>query len=236
MITVSEITSQAVSNQQAKKSGSVVGKDDFLKLLVTQLQNQDPLNPMDSTEFTAQLAQFTSLEQMTNMNESLKSLLLYQASINNSQAVNFIGNDVVGKGNTVSVVAQGSPSSINFSLAKEAASVSVSIYDSGGRLIRVLEPGPMGSGDQTIVWDAKDQGGNAVSPGSYTYKVTAKDRAGEEVEVTSLTTGRVTGVTFQDGVSYLELGSIKIPIGDVSSVKAAPDKEENKGNDLSTLF
>lgn len=218
MSTVSEVTSLANLTQQ--KSGSVVGKDDFLKLLVTQLQNQDPLNPMDSTEFTAQLAQFTSLEQMSNMNESLDSLLMYQASINNSQTVGFIGNNVVGKGNTVSVVSQGTPAPISFSLAGEANTVGLSIYDSTGKLIRVIDVGSMSSGEQSLIWDAKDQSGNAVTPGAYTYKITAKDSEGEEVEVTAYASGKVTGVTFKDGVSYLEMGQQQIPIGDVLSVKA----------------
>ncbi|MGD8888475.1 MAG: flagellar hook capping FlgD N-terminal domain-containing protein, partial [Desulfobacterales bacterium] len=76
-------------------------KDDFLNLLITQLQNQDPLKPTDSVEFTAQLAQFSSLEQLSNVNENLKLLQNFQASINNSQAVALIGKEITAKGNSI---------------------------------------------------------------------------------------------------------------------------------------
>jgi flagellar basal-body rod modification protein FlgD len=82
---------------------TAMGKDDFLTLLLTQLQNQDPLNPTDSTEYTAQLAQFSSLEQLSNINDNLEYLHLFQASINNAQAVTFIGKEVMALGNEIQV-------------------------------------------------------------------------------------------------------------------------------------
>jgi len=99
---------------------NTLGKDDFLNLLITQLQNQDPLSPMDSTEFSAQLAQFSSLEQLSNVNENLETLLLYQGSLNNSQAVSFIGKTITASGDSV-LITDGIPDNIHFELAGDAS-------------------------------------------------------------------------------------------------------------------
>src|SRR5512143_1369392 len=99
---ISAATGTSASSTIAAAS-KAMGKDAFLKLLITQLQHQDPLNPADSTEFTSQLAQFSSLEQLSNVNDNLTTLKLYQASINNAQAVSFIGKDIVAKGKTLQV-------------------------------------------------------------------------------------------------------------------------------------
>ncbi|MBW1702547.1 MAG: flagellar hook assembly protein FlgD, partial [Deltaproteobacteria bacterium] len=92
----------SMNNSQLSTPGdSTLGKDAFLNLLVTQLRHQDPLSPMESTQFTAQLAQFSSLEQLSSVNENLGILRIYQASINNSQAVGFIGKTVKASGDSV---------------------------------------------------------------------------------------------------------------------------------------
>jgi flagellar basal-body rod modification protein FlgD len=198
-------------------ASSIVGKEDFLKLLVTQLQYQDPLNPAESTEFTAQLAQFSSLEQLTNVNENLEYLQLYQASINNAQAVDFIGKTVTTKGNSVSV-SDGVSENIAFELPGDAADVTISIYDASGQLSATIEAGALGEGKQTITWNAEDQDGNTVSDGDYTFEVGAVDSEGNVVEVSSFSKAVVTGVTFEDGVTYLMAGGRKIPMGDVVEV------------------
>src|SRR5210317_754089 len=101
MITNEINTSASGGTLLAGGKSNVMGKDDFLNLLITQLQNQDPLKPTDSTEFTAQLAQFSSLEQLGNVNENLKQLQDFQASINNSQAVSLIGKEITATGNSL---------------------------------------------------------------------------------------------------------------------------------------
>ncbi len=95
MMSITPIDSSAVSTEtQTSASAEILGKDDFLNLLVTQLQHQDPLNPAESTEFTAQLAQFSSLEQLNNINDNLKNMELFQTSVTNSQAVSYIGKEI----------------------------------------------------------------------------------------------------------------------------------------------
>ena len=155
MIT-NEIDSSALGGALLSTSQSnVMGKDDFLNLLITQLQNQDPLNPTDSTEFTAQLAQFTSLEQLGNVNENLMELNRFQASINNSQAVTLIGKAITATGNSVQLTGDG-PVQCDFSLENDAAVVVANIYDSRGKFVADFESPNLSAGQHSLFWDGKD--------------------------------------------------------------------------------
>ncbi len=202
------------TNGSSASQPNVLGKDDFLKLLVTQLQYQDPLSPMESTAFTAQLAQFSSLEQLNNVNENLQYLQLYQASLNNSQAVSFIGKTVDAVGNTI-LVDSGVSDMVHFELSDDANEVYVSLYDSFGELVRTLEAGSLSAGDQTIDWDATDSEGNSLPDGKYAFEIMAVDINDELVDVLSFVSGRVSGVTFNNGQTYLRSGGHEISIGDV---------------------
>lgn len=194
-----------------------MGKDDFLTLLITQLQNQDPLNPADSTEYTAQLAQFSSLEQLSNVNANLEYMQLYQASINNAQAVSFIGKEIISLGNDVRVT-DGQAGKCRFELAGQAAGVAVNIYDSTGNLMRAIEQGAMDGGRQSVAWDGKDQNGNTVPDGDYTFEVMALDAADQKVDALTFSAGLVEGVTFIEGLTYFLVGNQKIPISDIIEV------------------
>lgn len=198
-------------------SKTTMGKDAFLTLLITQLQHQDPLNPADSTEFTAQLAQFSSLEQLNNVNENLSALKLYQASINNAQAVSFIGKDIVATGNSVEA-RSGQTVACEFDLAKPAQKVVVSVYDATGAFVKDVVATGLTAGRQTVSWDGRDRGGNTVADGAYTFEVQAEGSGKEAVAATTYTRGTVAGVSFQDGVTYLAVGNRRVAIGDVVQV------------------
>jgi flagellar basal-body rod modification protein FlgD len=219
-MSVDAVASTANNSAGIYDSGSTstsMGKDDFLTLLITQLQNQDPLNPADSTEYTAQLAQFSSLEQLSNVNANLEYLQLYQASINNAQAVSFIGKEIIALGNDVQVT-DGQAENCHFELSGEAAGVTVNIYDSAGNLVRALEQGAMDAGRQTVIWDGTDQNGNTVPDGDYTFEVMAVDAADQKVEAVTYSSGLVEGVTFIEGRTYFLVGNQKIPISDIVEV------------------
>jgi flagellar basal-body rod modification protein FlgD len=202
------------STSTTSTTSTTLGKDDFLKLLITQLQNQDPLNPSDSTEFASQLAQFSSLEQLNNINESLSTLNQYQASINNAQAVSFIGKEIESKGNTVEMKS-GQSVACEFELAEAASTVTVSIYDSSGAFVKDVTATGLSAGKQTVTWDGKDRNGSTVAEGTYTFEVQAYGASKETVEVTTYSQGTVTGVSFNDGITYLSLGSGEVALGDV---------------------
>lgn len=214
---LSSITSSTTSSTTSTTS-TTLGKDAFLTLLITQLQHQDPLNPADSTEFTAQLAQFSSLEQLSNINENLEALQDYQASTNNAQAVAFIGKEIVSKGNHLEVKAGQAPA-CEFALSAAAKNVAVSIYDANGDFVADMQSSNLSAGKQSLAWNGKDRNGNTVGDGSYTFEVQATAASGAETPtVTTYSKGTVTGITFEDGVTYLKVGSGKIAIGDVTQV------------------
>ncbi len=205
------------SNESYAPEKEVLGKDDFLKLLVEQLKNQDPLNPMESTEFTAQLAQFSSLEQLSNMNENFEYLRLYQASINNAQAVGFIGKTVKASGDSINVK-DGASNPMQFDLARDAAMVNIHIYDSSDNLVRTINCGALDEGKQSIEWDGANEGGDPVSDGVYTFEVSAADSSGEAIAASTYTTVEVTGVTFKGGNAHLLGGDIEISMSDILEV------------------
>jgi len=197
-----------------------LGKDDFLTLLLTQLQNQDPLNPADSTEYTAQLAQFSSLEQLSNVNTNLEDIQLYQASLNNAQAVSFIGKEILALGDAVQVQ-DGVASACQFELSADAGGVVVNIYDSVGNFVNAMEQGAMGAGRQSVMWDGTDQHGNRVADGGYRFEVMAVDANDLDVGAATYSSGIVDGVTFIQGTTYFLIGNQKIPIGDIVEVAQA---------------
>jgi len=206
-------------NTTSSSGINILGKDDFLNLLITQLQHQDPLSPMESAEFTSQLAQFSSLEQMSNVNKNLEVLQLYQASINNSQAVDFIGKTIKALGNSIGV-SDGVADQVHFELAENASDTIIHIYDSDKKLVKTIQAGGLNAGEQSVEWDATDNDGNKVPDGSYTFEVVATDTGGNPVSAKTLITATVSGVSFKNGTTYLMAGNQEIPIGSVFSVSA----------------
>ena len=218
MVQPAPITSSTSPGGTTSVTGSsTLGTDAFLQLLMTQLRYQDPLSPMDSTQFTAQLAQFSTLEQLTTVNSTLNNLLLTQMSATNLAATNLLGKTIKAAGDSVSVKA-GSSSPISYTLAQDAASVVLQIYDANGALVKTMTKGAQPAGDQQVIWDATDDQGRTVADGTYKVKVTATNSKAESVGVTLYQTGTVTGVTYQNGIPYLLLGQQKVQMGQLIEV------------------
>ena len=123
---------------QGEKTSQELGKDDFLTMLITQLQNQDPLNPTDSVEYTAQLAQFSSLEQLSNVNQNLEYLQMFQASINNAQAVSFIGKEITALGDGIQVT-DGVAEACEFRLSADASGVTIAAVQGLYEMVQGLQ-------------------------------------------------------------------------------------------------
>ena len=208
--------------QLAALPSKVLDKDDFLNLLITQLQNQDPLNPTDSVEFTAQLAQFSSLEQLGNVNDNLQELKNFQASINNSQAVSLIGKTITANGNFIRLTSD-MPVECRFELDDDAALVVANVYDSTGEFVKAIESQNMAAGEHTLLWDGTDRNGNRMPGGDYTFEIMAADLNGKNVDAGTFFTGIVDKVTFENNTSFLVSDGRKIALGDVIQV-AAPEK------------
>ncbi len=215
VMSVSDVYSQA--SQPSQPDNSVMGKDDFLTLLVAQLQHQDPLNPAEGTEFTAQLAQFSSLEQLSNMNGQLEEMAHSQAAFASSQAVGYIGHTVLSEGSDFAHDGE-ADAALAFELEAPAHNVYLSIYDATGGFVSSFECGSKAAGRQTAPWDGKDSDGNPMPPGDYRFEAMAVSAGGEELGVRALSSGRVDGVAFADGQAVLKIGRREVAMKDVIEV------------------
>jgi len=191
-------------NPNAPTGKSELGKDDFLNLLVEQLKNQDPLNPMEDKEFTAQLANFSSLEQLTEINQGIGNLTAGTQRQEMLNGVNFIGKEVMASGEGISK--QGNEvSTLGFELDEGAFDVYVNIFDQNGNIVRTLELGAMQKGEHKVDWNGLDYNGNEVPDGVYYASMAAENGDGEPILVNTQVSGKVIGVNVYNDGYYLEL-------------------------------
>lgn len=185
--------------------------DDFLRLLTTQLQYQDPLNPADSTEFTNQLVQFSQVEQQISMNQKLDSLLALGGSQGVTAALGYIGLEATYEGTGIAFDGQ-TPAKIDFDLPRAAKQAELLIRDDAGTIL-YRGPAPSESGVHSITWDGKTTGGRDVDPGAYRVEIAAVDTEDNPISVTTQLTAKIVGVETQaDGSIALSLGQgLSIP-------------------------
>lgn len=209
------------------QSNDELGQDAFLKMFMAQMTNQNPLNPMDNTEFTAQLAQFSSLEQLTKIAESMKGISELKATMQESQIMDYIGKEVTISGNDVAVT-NGVAGGVRFNLAGSAY-VSAVVTDSSGKVVANEDLGRLSAGSHDFRWNATDLAGQVVDDGSYSVSFVATDGEGNAVGVSDLqTSGVVTGYTKDtSGNFYLLLGDVTIPLSDVLTVRLPTQSEED---------
>jgi flagellar basal-body rod modification protein FlgD len=194
----------------------------FLLLLTTQLENQDPTEPLDTNEFTNQLVQFASVEQQLATNTNLEQLISMTEQARVDTGVSYIGKAVDAPGNTGFLT--GGQAAFVYELPRDAASVTVSVLDSTGRAV-FSGQGATGKGKNLVTWDGIGNVGAAdgeqLPDGVYAIGVAARDAAGEPIESTTYTSGRVTAATFgDDGEMQLELGGqLKVGLDDVKAVR-----------------
>jgi flagellar basal-body rod modification protein FlgD len=182
-----------------------LGRDQFLTLLVAQLKNQDPLNPLESADFTAQLAQFSSLEQLFGMNESLKDIQEALAAQESGNVLDYIGRSVKTLDNSI-FVKDGTMDSNVYDL-QDRAEVTISIRDDEGFEIRTIYAGWQDAGEHELIWDGKDNKGSIVDDGIYTFELEAVDEEGFIVPYDTYLVGEVTGVTYYSGNPFLMIGN-----------------------------
>jgi len=200
------------SSTSTATTTKVIGKDDFMKLLLAQLKNQNPLNPMDGTDFAAQLAQFSSLEQLSNLNTELKTQGLNQMTLGYAQSANMIGKVIAAQnGNTIT--ADGSTVDINYRLAKDAQKVTINIYDQDGKLVQTLEDTAKKEGMNITTWNC-----SAIAKGNYTFQIAASDINGGVVTADTMTSGVVTAVHFKNNTISLTVNGQELALSDVVSV------------------
>lgn len=191
--------------------------DQFLRLLTTQLQNQDPLSPMDSTEFTNQLVSFSAVEQSIKQNDQLGKLLAMQALNLTALGVSFIGKDVEISGDTFEKGAMG-PVTFSYDMPSDAATGTISIVDEEGQVVW-SQAADTAAGRHDLTWDGMDNSNQALDAGSYTVRIGALTAKNAALNVTTYVPGHVDGLESADnGDLLLVVGKNKVPMTEVRKI------------------
>lgn len=214
------VQSEQFTIPETGKSNSIMDKDDFLKMLVMQLRHQDPLNPLEGTEFAAQLAHFSSVEQLSNINSNLSFSLdanyLLTQSINNALATTFIGKEVRASADKFYYTGDGDIT-LGYNLANSADSVVVKVYDEMGNLVKTLT-GDSSKGENTLIWDGTDENNQTLGEGKYSFKVEAADKGGSEIKVEQYILGIVEGVRFKEDGTFFIIGGVEIALSNIREI------------------
>ena len=217
-------TGTSSSTSSSLTSGINMGKEDFLKLLTTQLAHQDPLSPADPKDFVAQLSQFSSLEQLINLNTTMgtlgTSMTNLQSSQQMTQGLSLLGKTVKAQGN-IFTVNSGEVGDLSYVLNGAASKVTVSISDSSGKVVRTMDLGGKNTGENQISWDGKDSNGNTMADGTYSFKVSALDSKGAAVTAATLVSGTVEEVLQNSGTVYLKINGRLTTLDNIISVDDA---------------
>jgi flagellar basal-body rod modification protein FlgD len=222
-----------VSNSSSTGIESAMGRDAFLRMLMVQLQNQDPMDPTDSQQFSSQLAQFSQLEELQGMRDSLDSSLstdmLLTQSITNTLAASLIGKTVVA--NTASGYLHDGSADFHFHLDDAAENVKINIFDESGSQVKTITLSDLPEGDQTCTWNGTDSNGNSLPEGVYTFTVSATDSSGASVTASPFIEGKITGIRYENGMAVLLIGDIEINLSEVTEIL---DGESGSGGEENT--
>ncbi len=213
-IAIPSTTSAAATGSAAAKQ--LAGNfDTFLTLLTTQLQNQDPLSPMDSNQFTQQLVQFSGVEQQIDTNQNLKQLIGLGQTQNNTFAIGYLGRSVVmtnGEGS----LSNGS-ASWSYGLDNASAATALTISDANGKVVYATT-GETTPGSHTFNWDGKDAAGNSLPDGGYTLTVGAKAADGSNITTSVASKAIVNAIDMSSGTPQLVIGSMIVPLTDATLI------------------
>lgn len=204
-------TTSGSNTSTSKTTTSAAIEDRFLKLLVTQLQNQDPLNPMDSSQTTSQMAQISTVTGIEKLNTAMTNMATALASNQSYQAATLVGHSVLADGKGLTL-ANGSASA-GIELAGDADDVTVSVKDASGNVVQKVSLGAQKAGLVTFSWDGKTDAGGTAADGNYTFSVAAT-QGGKSVDSNTLSYGKVGSVTF-------DASGIKLQVSGLGSVSMA---------------
>ena len=213
-------SSAATSGSSASGMSALANANSFYNLLVTQLTNQDPLNPMSNSDLSAQMAQFSTASGIQSIQQSMATLTTQLAQQQGLQAANLVGHNVIFDSNSMSLGASGGTAG-GFTLGGAANSVQVQVLDSSGQTVDSMNLGALPAGVQSFSWDGLDSAGKAAPAGKYTFNVNAVDASGKTVTATPFGTGTVQAVML-NGASGAALQiqgqTSQIPLSNIQGV------------------
>jgi len=221
-----------------KVGGDTLNKDAFLKLMLAQMKNQDPTSPLKSHEMAAQLAQFTSLEQLYNINDSLGEMKKAQDPSKSFDALQFIGKSVSGDSSKVIRAKGDKEHEFNFNLPASASEVTVKVRSATGDIVRTYDLKNLKEGANKVTWNGIGENGNETGPGEYQFIIEAKSSNGTKLAPKTEFEGRITGVNFTATGPVLLIGNQTIRVSDVRKIvdpglNPRTEKDQNKPATLS---
>ena len=194
-----------------------LGKDAFMKLLVAELKQQDPMDPMKAREMVGQLADLSTVEKLTGIDDKLTTLQNITAASSGISNAGLIGRTIEADTKNLSLGSQGGASGM-FSLGGNASSVLVKIRDATGSVVKNLDMGALKLGPQSVKWDGTTDGGVRAPSGLYTFDIAATDGNNRPVVAKTRVSGLVSSVTYENGTPEVVVGDSHIPLGDVTTI------------------
>lgn len=218
-----------VDPKKMRRPEGKMDKDAFMKLMLTQLKYQDPMNPLQSHEMAAQLAQFSQLEQLSNIDQSVRSLKTSQDPMTNYQALNFIGKSV--SANTEKIIRSKGDNAhdLRFSLPNAAREVTVKIMDETGEVVKTVKASNLKAGENKISWNGTKNDGYPAFSGTYTIAVEGiSENGGGKIVGRTNSSGVVTGLNYSPEGPILLIGDQKVRLSDVKNIEDLNEKQAQK--------
>ncbi|NTV74231.1 MAG: flagellar hook assembly protein FlgD [Holophaga sp.] len=215
--TVSTTSSTTANTAATTKASNTLSKDAFLKLLVAQLQHQDPTNTQDPNQMVAQMATFSSLEAQQNTNTLLASIQTQNAALYQAQSADLIGKKIQVTSGKVALADGAAAIGVNMGADGNATLI---IKDANGKIVRTLGPGALGAGDSTLNWNGKDDNGVQLPDGNYTVTVSAKTATGAPITASTTTSAVVTAVSFVDNEVKVTAGGNQYSLSNITRISS----------------
>lgn len=213
---VSGVSSTGTSSLTTTRATMASNFDTFLQLLTTQLKNQNPLDPLDTNAFTQQLVQFSGVEQQLKTNEFLEAMVLSTQTANSAQAVSYVGKVVTASGSKTEMV---NSAAVWHFAVDEAADITATVRDANGNVV-FSKSGSVNKGESVFSWDGKGTDGRQRPDGSYSVTIQARNKEGKLISAATEMTGEVTGIDFTGSEPVLIVGTARVNLSAVLSVRA----------------
>jgi flagellar basal-body rod modification protein FlgD len=219
----SAASTQSANTSLVSSANQSLDKSAFLKLLIEQLKNQDPLKPQDDSAFVAQLAQFSGLEQQMQTNTGLSQIMTQLQGQSNAQVTSLVGTNATIQGRIATLSGNGGAVPITFMLNAASATTKATIQDSNGNDIRDIDLGAKNAGLVQFTWDGRNSAGNLQPAGNYLITISAQANNGAPVSVSQNITGTVSSVSFDQGYPVINLqNGVSAPVSELLRVESPP--------------